>query len=252
MAPMLCVRRPSARRLLDLLCREGDDPSGAQAGSSIGGKFRFNANHLHPGLDKLGLDKPGLDKLRITRLGMTKLGIAELDGGRDAADQSAAADRDQHGFNVRQVFENFEANRALAGNDLFVIVGRHDRVTVLGGQLLSAQSALFAARADGDDLRSERGGSVKLVLWSVARHHDDGLHAQRPRRVGHALRVIAARIGNDSAAAFVVAKGCDLVISAAQFEGPNGLQVFELKEELALIRRARPFEQGSAEGDTLE
>ncbi len=160
--------------------------------------------------------------------------------------------RDQHGFNVRQVFENFESDRALAGNDLLVIVGWHDGVTVLGGQLLSAQPPLFAARADYDNLRSKRGGSVKLVLRSIARHDDDGLHSQRPRRVGHALRVIAARVGNDSAAALFAAKRCDLVISPAQFKGADGLQVFELEEELALIPRARPFEQQSADGNTLE
>ena len=64
--------------------------------------------------------------------------------------------------------------------------------------------------------------------------------------------MIAARIGDDSAASFCVAKRCDFVISAAQFEGADGLQVFELEEELALIRRARPFQQGSAGGDTVQ
>ena len=137
---------------------------------------------------------------------MTKLGIAELNRGGDAADQSTSADRDQHSFNVGEVFEDFEAHRALAGNDLFVIVGRHDRVAVLGGQFFGAQAALFTARADGDDLRSERGGGFELVLRSIARHHDDGLHPKRPRRIGHALPVIAAGIGNDAAAAVFLAQ----------------------------------------------
>jgi hypothetical protein len=64
--------------------------------------------------------------------------------------------------------------------------------------------------------------------------------------------VIAARIGDDSAAAFFVAKGCDFVICAAQFESADGLQVFELEVELALICRTRPFEQGRADGDAVE
>jgi len=64
--------------------------------------------------------------------------------------------------------------------------------------------------------------------------------------------VIAARIRDDSAAAFFVCERRDLVISAAQLESAYRLQVFELQEKLALIRRVRPFEQGSADGDASE
>jgi hypothetical protein len=64
--------------------------------------------------------------------------------------------------------------------------------------------------------------------------------------------VIAARIRDHSAAAFFICQRSDLVVGAAQFEGADGLQVFELEEELALIRRTRPFEQGSADGDAVE
>jgi hypothetical protein len=64
--------------------------------------------------------------------------------------------------------------------------------------------------------------------------------------------VIAAGVRDDPAAAFVVGKRCDLVVSPAQFESPDGLQILELEEKLALIPRARPFEQGRADGDALE
>jgi hypothetical protein len=66
------------------------------------------------------------------------------------------------------------------------------------------------------------------------------------------LSVIAAGIRDDAAAAVFFAQGSDLVVCAAQFESADGLQVFELEEELAGIRRARPFEQGSAGGDAVK
>jgi hypothetical protein len=47
--------------------------------------------------------------------------------------------------------------------------------------------------------------------------------------------MIAARIGDDSAAAFFICQRSDLVVGAAQFEGADGLKVFELKAELARI-----------------
>jgi hypothetical protein len=64
--------------------------------------------------------------------------------------------------------------------------------------------------------------------------------------------MIAAGIGNDSAAARFVAKRRHFVISAAQLEGTDGLQVFELQEKLALIRRGCPFEKWCADGDAFE
>ena len=57
--------------------------------------------------------------------------LAQLDGGSDAADHAAAADRREHGFDIRQVFENLQVPSCLAGNDLFVVIGRNDHVAVL-------------------------------------------------------------------------------------------------------------------------
>src|SRR6202158_6256302 len=235
-APLLWVRRPSAS--VCETCSAGKDTMRPARRPAWGSEAKFgrDADHLYLGIPKR---------------------IAKLDGGGDSADQSTSADRDQHSFNAGQicitkVFEDFEPDRSLAGDDLFVVVGRHDHVAVLGGQLFGALAALFTAGTDGDDLRSEGGGGFELVPGSIAGHDDDGLHAERPRRVGHSLRMIAAGIGNNSAAALFLAKRCDLVISATQFESADGLKVFELEEKLALIRRARPFEQRSADSDAVQ
>jgi hypothetical protein len=64
--------------------------------------------------------------------------------------------------------------------------------------------------------------------------------------------VIAAGIRDHAATTFVLTQRSDFVICAAQFEGADGLQVLELEEELALFRRACPFEQWSADGDAVE
>ena len=70
---------------------------------------------------------------------------------------------------------------------------------MLARQLFGLLQALGAGRADGDNLRSQRGGAVHLDLGRVARHHDDRLHAQGARRVGDSLRVIAAGIRDNPA-----------------------------------------------------
>ena len=199
----------------------------AQAGFGIGREFGLNTDDLH-------------------------FGMAELDRSRDAADQSAAAHRDQHSLDCGQVFEDFKTDRALAGDDLLVVVGRNDHVAMFRRQLLGAQTAFFAARAHGDDLRPESGGRFELVLRSIAGHDDDRFHPQGPRRISHPLRVIAAGVGDDSPAAFGIAQRSDLVVSPAQLEGADGLQVLELQVEFAGISNASPFQEGRADGDALE
>jgi hypothetical protein len=64
--------------------------------------------------------------------------------------------------------------------------------------------------------------------------------------------VIAAGIRDDAAAAVFFAQGNDLVVGSAQLEGADGLQVFELEEELAGVDSAGPFEQGRADSDAIE
>jgi hypothetical protein len=47
--------------------------------------------------------------------------------------------------------------------------------------------------------------------------------------------MVAAGISDDAASAFFVRERCNLVISTAQFEGPNGLQIFRLEVKFAPV-----------------
>jgi hypothetical protein len=79
---------------------------------------------------------------------------------------------------------------------------------------------------------------------------------QRSRRVGYALRVIAARVGDDAASAFFVGKRGDFVLGPAQLESSDGLQVFKFEKKPAMIVRARAqvrhFKQRRAYRDALQ
>src|SRR5579863_1394646 len=134
----------------DLLGRELDDFSGVEAGLGVGGQFRLDADHVN-------------------------FRICQLDRRGDAADQASAANGAKDGFDVGQVFENFEADCALTGDDFFVVVGRDDDVAVLGGEFLGFGLAFLAAGADENDFRTEFGGGLALDDWGVVRHDDDSL-----------------------------------------------------------------------------
>jgi len=76
----------------------------------------------------------------------------------------------------------------------------------------------------------------------VGRHYDHSFRAHFARGVGHALRMVAARISNHSARNLLRRELQNLVRSAANLEGPDGLQALRLQPDLparSIARNAR-------------
>jgi hypothetical protein len=163
--------------------------------------------------------------------------FTELDCGRHSADHAAAANRRQHGLDGGEVFEYFKSHGPLTGDDLFVVIRRNDDVSVLRGEFFRFELAFETSRTDSYDLGTQGGRGLKFDGGSISRHHDDGLCVKGPRGVGDALCVVATGIRNHSAAAFFVGECRDFVVGAAQLEGANRLQIFELQEKTTTVRR---------------
>ena len=145
----------------------------------VGGEFGLDADHFY-------------------------LWIRQLDRGGYAADEASAADGREDGFDFGHIFEDFQSDGPLAGNDFFVVVGRDDDVSVLSGEFFSFYFALFAAGTDQDDLRTELGGGFALDGGRVIGHDDDGLHSKRASGVGDTLGMIAAGVRDDTVFAVFV------------------------------------------------
>ena len=64
--------------------------------------------------------------------------------------------------------------------------------------------------------------------------------------------MIAAGIGNHSAAALLACQRCDLVVSAPEFESADRLQVFEFEKQPAAVAGSTPFKQGCADRHTAK
>src|SRR5260370_2213511 len=81
-------------------------------------------------------------------------GIAQLDCCRHAADHAPAAYWGENRFQLGQIFENLQSNRALASDDLLVVEGRHDYVAMLRGQFFALELALDPPGPDRTDFRA--------------------------------------------------------------------------------------------------
>src|SRR5580700_4117905 len=116
-----------------------------------------------------------------------------------SADEAASTYWHQDKLDVRTVLQNLQAGCSLASDDEFVVVRRHDGVTVLHREFFGLLHPLATRRTDDDDFRAQGGRAVPLDLRRVPGHDDHGLHTHRPRGICNALSVIAAGVRNNAA-----------------------------------------------------
>ena len=236
----------------DLVRRHGDDlvearaadPKGFDAGlahrHAVGEKPHAVEHHaaarreggLHGG-GVVGLDADHLD-----------VGPEELDEGGDAGREPAPA----HGHEDRLdglgvLLKDLHPHRALAGDDVRVVVGRHVGEAALGAKRLGMAGGLVEGVADDHGFAAARPHARDLDAGRRARHDDDRRDAEPLAREGDALRVVAGRGRDDAARQRFARQARHLVIGAADLEREDRLEVFAL-EQHAVVEPRRQRGQG--------
>ena len=130
--------------------------------------------------------------------------VQELGQGRYARGKPTASDGDQDVVDKRQLLHDFHRNGALPSRDAQVVEGMHEGEAALLGQLERAGVGLVVHVACEHDLSAERFGALHLDIGGCCGHDDGGGHAVALCRVGHPLRVVAGRRGDETALALVV------------------------------------------------
>ena len=91
----------------------------------------------------------------------------QLDRRRDAGAESAAADRDEHGVDVRQVGGDLETDRALPRDDQGMVVRRNKRQPFLSHQLFGALQAIGRGRPASTTRAPSRSAPPRLAAVTV-------------------------------------------------------------------------------------
>ena len=166
-----------------------------------------------------------------------------LDGKGNAGDQSAAAHRHHHSVHIRQLVKDFQADGALPGDDLLVIVGVDKGHVVLLLQLHGLIVGFIVGAGHKADLRAQIFGILHLHQGRAVRHTDDAADAAPGSRQRHALRMVARRAGNDALCAFLFGKLADLIVSAPHLKAAGSLQVLGLEVQLAVLGKLGGFDE---------
>src|SRR5687768_10824940 len=151
-----------------------------------------------------------------------------LDDRADARDQSGTADRDDDRLHARGLLEDLDAQRSLAGDDVFVVVRGKEGEPLRFRKLQGTRSCIdhvVAVQLDGGaELTAVRDFDQRREL----RHDDGHRDAKQAAVIGHAQRVVACRCCNDAAAPLFRRQAQQGIACPAFLEAAGALQIIEL------------------------
>ncbi|MNS56762.1 hypothetical protein D3C72_896310 [compost metagenome] len=170
-----------------------------------------------------------------------RVGAQEADDGRHARRQAAAADRHEDSVDgVGVLAQNLKPHGPLPRDHVGVVEGVDEGRAGFLLQLARMGVGVVEAVAVQHDLPPQRLDRRHLDARRGGRHDDGRGRAAFRRRQRHALRVIARRGADDAARQLGLAQVGDTVVSAANLERENRLQVLAFQQDRAIQSRRKP------------
>ncbi len=157
--------------------------------------------------------------------------VQSLDGVSDTGDEPAAANGHDDRVDVRDLFEDLEADGALARNDVFVVERVDEGVAFGVAQFEGFIVSVVVDPGNEADVGAVFLGGFDLGDGSVVRQADEALRAGLRRGKGHTLGMVAGGAGDDAPGLLFVGKLGDLVGGTADLEGTGDLQVLGLEDD---------------------
>ena len=170
------------------------------------------------------IHEPGLDSLIQRNAAAGRLQFT--------TDVAAAAHADEQGVERAGFFDQLHRGRALAGDDVRVVVRRDQREAALFGQTLADRFAVFAVAVVDDDLAAVASGRRDLRRRRVVRHDDGRRQADQACGERDRLRMVARGESDDAGLALRRIEQGQRVVGATELERAHALEVLALEEEL--------------------
>ena len=134
----------------------------------------------------------------------------------DAADQPAAADRDDHGVGVRRVLFDLEPDGALPGEHERVVERMHKSAAGLFDECVEPRERVAGPGRLEVDRRAVAAGGRDLLVGRALPHDDERVDPLGCGAERNGLRVVAGADRDHAARLLVGAQAADLVQRAAR------------------------------------
>ena len=158
------------------------------------------------------------------------VGPLGLDGQRHTADESPAADGDEHGLDVGQLLEQLEPERALAGDHARIVERMDEELAALGAQRPRQLVGVVVVASIQDHLGAVASRRRDFDERRVLGHDDRGRDAEPLGVERDGETVVTGAGGDDARAPRIGAQLEQEVGGAALLERARHLEVLELHE----------------------
>jgi hypothetical protein len=152
---------------------------------------------------------------------------------RDTRREPAAADRDHNRLDLRKLFCELEADRALTGDHVWILEGVDERRAGFFRELTRRGERLLESDPDQLDPPTVVPRRVDFGHRRLVRHEDRRLDPGLACRPGHGLSVVARARRDDSGGPLGLAERGDSIDRASDLERARPLKVLGLEQHLA-------------------
>ena len=163
---------------------------------------------------------------------LAELLLLRADSSGQASQQTAAANTHNHGVNIRNLLQDFQTDRALTGNNVFIVEGVHEHRAGLFGIALRLRQSLIHGHTVQLNLSTVVTGRGNLRQRRTQRHVNTSLNAQTVSRQSHTLRMVTRARRHNATLLLLLRKLRHAHVRTAHLEGTGTLQVLALKENL--------------------
>ncbi len=153
-----------------------------------------------------------------------------FDRERNAGDQTAAANRNNHSIDDLDLLDDLDSHRSLAGDDRGIVIAIDVSETFFGGELMGMRFRFGKIFSVQNDVGAECLAITYFNERRVFRHHDRGRNAEQFSLISERLRVITGRSGDDAAFLLIGGQLRECVARAAFLKTSGPLCVVELAE----------------------
>ena len=169
----------------------------------------------------LGLDTDHLD---------LRQQLLDVDG--HTCGQTTTAHRQEDMGQTGILLQQLTTYGALTGNHIRIIKGRDQGVAVQFGETTTLGIGLVEVVTEQHHIAAKPTHRIHFDIRCSGRHDDGRLDAKPGTGERHALGMVASRSGDNAMATLLLIEAGNLVVSSAQLEGVDRLQILSLERHM--------------------
>ena len=155
-----------------------------------------------------------------------------LNRNSDSTDQTTTANRYDYGIHIAQLIQNFQPDRSLSGDDIFIIKGLNEYRPGDFLQILCILISIIEGISLQLHLNTIASRCLDFRQRSGFRHNNRSLDSHFHAGIRHSLCMVSGTCGNYPLLTLLRCQSMQLMIGSPQLKGTGSLQILRLDPQI--------------------